>query len=147
MRTLNRDAGAAMVEAGAHAATDITGFGLLGHAVSMARASDVTIRFAASAVPVLPRVRELLAEGVFPGGLKDNEAALAPDVRLTPDVRLAGDPAWRPLFDPQTSGGLLVSLAPAAEARFQAALAARGAPAAARIGDVVAHGTTWVEVI
>lgn len=141
MRTLNRDAGAAMVEAGAHAATDITGFGLLGHAVSMARASEVTFRFTASAVPALPRARELLAEGVFPGGLKDNAAALAADVRL------GDDPALRLLFDPQTSGGLLVSLAKTAEARFQAALAARGAPPAARVGEVAARRETWVEVV
>ncbi len=141
MRTLNREAGAAMVEAGARAATDITGFGLLGHAVTMARASEVTFRILASAVPALPRARELLGEGVFPGGLKDNAAALAADVRL------GDDPALRLLFDPQTSGGLLVSLPATAEARFQAALAARGAPAAARIGEVVARGAIWVDVI
>ncbi len=141
MRTLNRAAGEAMVEAGAHAATDITGFGLIGHALHMARASEVTLRFTASAMPALPRAHELLAAGVFPGGLKDNAAALAPHVRM-PD-----DAALRLLFDPQTSGGLLVSLAPADEARFQAGLAARGAPPAARVGEVVARQETWIEVI
>lgn len=141
MRTLNRAAGEAMVEAGAHAATDITGFGLIGHALNMARASEVTFRFTASAMPVLPGAREFLAAGVFPGGLKDNAAALARDVRM-PD-----DPALRLLFDPQTSGGLLVSLAPADEARFQAALAARGAPPAARVGEVLARQATWIEVV
>ncbi len=140
MRTLNRDAGAAMVEAGAHAATDITGFGLLGHAVSMARASDVSFRLRWEAIPTLPRALELFREGVFPGGLKDNAAALAPHVQLgdAPDQRL--------LFDPQTSGGLLVSLPPAGEGTFQAALAARGAPRASRIGEVVPRGATWIEV-
>jgi selenide,water dikinase len=141
MRTLNRAAGAAMVEAGAHAATDITGFGLLGHALHMARASEATLRFTASAVPALPRAHELLAAGVFPGGLKDNAAALARDVRLPED------PAARLLFDPQTSGGLLVALAPAAEGRFQTALAAHGSPPAARIGEVVARQATWIEVV
>ena len=141
MRTLNRAAGEAMVEAGAHAATDITGFGLLGHALHMARASEATLRFTASAVPALPRAHELLAAGVFPGGLKDNAEALARDVRMP------GDAALRLLFDPQTSGGLLVSLAPAAEARFQTGLAARGAPPAARVGEVVARQARWIEVI
>jgi selenide,water dikinase len=140
MRTLNRDAAAAMVEAGAHAATDVTGFGLLGHALGMARASEATFRLEAAAVPVLPRAHELLADGVFPGGLKDNAAALASGVAM------GADPELRILFDPQTSGGLLVSLDPAAAPRFQAALAARGAPPAARIGSVVERRAAWVEV-
>lgn len=140
MRALNRDAAAAMVAAGAHAATDITGFGLLGHGVGMARASGVTFRLDAAAVPALPRAIELLRAGVFPGGLKDNASALAASVRMgdAPDLRL--------LFDPQTSGGLLVSLPPAAEAAFHQALAARGAAPAARIGEVVERREVWVEV-
>jgi selenide,water dikinase len=140
MRALNRDAAAAMLAAGVHAATDITGFGLVGHGVGMARASGVTLRFHAAAVPVLPHALELLRDGVFPGGLKDNTAALASDVRA------GEDPDLRLLFDPQTSGGLLVSLPASAEAGFQAALASRNAEPAARIGEVVEHGRYWVEV-
>jgi selenide,water dikinase len=141
MRALNREASAAMLAAGAHAATDVTGFGLLGHAAAMARASEVTFRIQASAVPALPRALELLADGVAPGGLNDNSAALASQVRAgdTPDHRL--------LFDPQTSGGLLVSLSPEDEATFQEALVARGAPPAACIGGVIARGPVWIEVI
>jgi selenide,water dikinase len=140
MRTLNRDAAAAMLAAGARAATDITGFGLMGHGVGMARASGVTFRFHSARVPVLPHALELLAEGVFPGGLEDNVRGLARDVH-------AGDgPNHRLLFDPQTSGGLLVSLAPAAEARFLEELANRKAPPAARVGEVVERGPFWVEV-
>ncbi len=140
MRTLNRDAASAMLAAGVHAATDITGFGLLGHGLGMARASDVTFRIHASAVPTLPRALELLREGVFPGGLKDNAAALAGKVRIgdEPDLRI--------LFDPQTSGGLLVSLSAGDESRFQKELAKRNAPPAARIGEVVERGQFWVEV-
>jgi selenide,water dikinase len=141
MRILNKDASMAMLAAGAHAATDVTGFGLLGHATSMARASGVTFRLSARAVPALPRALELLAGGVFPGGLKDNMAALAGDV-------LANDaPEHRLLYDPQTSGGLLVSLPAGAVATFQEALASRGPAPAAPIGEVVARGRVWIEVI
>lgn len=140
MRSLNRDAAAAMVDAGAHAATDVTGFGLIGHALAMARASLVTFRIDSSAVPVLPRALELISEGVFPGGLRDNLQAVAAEVRV-------GDsPNHRLLLDPQTSGGLLVSLAPEAQSRFHEVLAARGAPPAARIGQVVNRRQYWIEV-
>jgi len=140
MRTLNRDAAAAMLAAGAHAATDITGFGLLGHGVGMARASGATFRLHAAAVPVLPHALELLRDGVFPGGLKDNISGLASEVRV------GDDPDLHLLFDPQTSGGLLVSLAAGAEARFQQELMSRNAPPAARVGEVVERGPFWVEV-
>lgn len=140
MRTLNRDAAAAMLAASAHAATDITGFGLLGHGVGLARASGVTLRIRAAAVPALPRALELLGEGVFPGGLKDNASALAGKVRVgdAHDLML--------LFDPQTSGGLLVSLPAGEEARFQEELKKRSAPPAARVGEVVDRSAFWVEV-
>ena len=140
MRMLNREAAAAMVAAGAHAATDITGFGLLGHGAGMARASGVTFRLHADAVPALPRALELLRAGIFPGGLKDNAGALAASVRM------GDDPDFRLLFDPQTSGGLLVSLSPASVATFQEVLAERRAPLAAAIGEVVERRAVWVEV-
>jgi selenide,water dikinase len=89
----------------------------------------------------LPRAQELFQAGVFPGGLNDNARGLAGDVR-TED-----SPAHRLLFDPQTAGGLLVCLAPAAAERFQDVLAREGAPAAALIGEVVPRGASWVEVI
>ena len=141
LRTLNRAASRAMVGADAHAATDVTGFGLLGHARGMARASGVTLRIHAAQVPLLPRVSELFLDGVFPGGLTDNARGLAADVQAD------DSPAHRLLFDPQTAGGLLVSLPAAAGARFQDLLAQEGAPPATEIGEVVAHGATWVEVL
>ena len=141
LRTLNRAAGRAMTEAGVHAGTDVTGFGLLGHARGIARASGVTLRIRAADVPLLPRARELFLAGVFPGGLNDNARGLAGDVDVD------DSPSHRLLFDPQTAGGLLVCLAPAAGQRFQAALALEGAPPATQIGEVVARGAFWVEVI
>jgi selenide, water dikinase len=140
LRTLNRAASQAMLAAGAHAATDVTGFGLLGHAAAMARPSEVTFVIHADQVPLLPRALEFLAAGVFPGGLEDNARGLAGQVA-------AGDaPAHRILFDPQTAGGLLVSLPVAEEGSFQQSLARLGAPPASRIGEVVARRPTWIEV-
>jgi selenide,water dikinase len=106
MTTLNRAAAMAATDLGARCATDITGFGLLGHALHIARGSGVTIRIEAASVPVLPGAREAWAAGATPGGAERNEAF----VRDQADWR-AAEPFDRALvLDPQTSGGLLVSL-------------------------------------
>ena len=116
MAQLNRAAAEAAVEFGARAATDVTGFGLLGHAVQLADASGVTLGLAPAPGWLLPRVRELAAAGVAPGGLAANRGFYAASV--------AGDavePALRDaLYDPQTSGGLLLAV-PARRARALAA--------------------------
>ena len=107
MRRLNRDASLAMQAVGVHAATDVTGFGLIGHLTGMMRGSGVSARVDAGAVPVLPGVRELLAQGVAPGGTRNNlaaaEAHTAWSPRLTEEERLL-------LCDAQTSGGLLIAV-------------------------------------
>ena len=72
MTTLNASASRAMLAAGAHAATDVTGFGLLGHAREMARASNVRLRIRASSVPVFDLVRDMVAVGIAPGGTRAN---------------------------------------------------------------------------
>jgi selenide, water dikinase len=107
MTTLNDGAALAMLAARAHAATDITGFGLLGHADNIARASNVRLVFQASAVPFMGRVLQLIAQDVVPNGTRHNaqthrqftdfEAAVAESVRLG-------------LSDAQTSGGLLIAV-------------------------------------
>ena len=105
MTTPNDAAAAAMVEVGAEAATDVTGFGLLGHLQRMLQASGVGATVDASAVPVLDGVRELAEAGVVPGGTKRNHAFLRPHVqwgRLTEPEQLV-------LADAQTSGGLLIA--------------------------------------
>ncbi len=108
MRRLNRDASLAMQTVGVHAATDVTGFGLIGHLTGMMRGSGVSARIDAGAIPVLPGVRELLAQGVAPGGTRNNlaaaEAHVAWSPRLTENDRLL-------LCDAQTSGGLLIAVA------------------------------------
>lgn len=109
MARLNRNASAAMLRAGVRAATDVTGYGLLGHAAEMARGSGVAMAIRASSVPLMPRVLELIDDGVVPGGTRDNYAQHADFVTFAgsvpQNVRLA-------LSDAQTSGGLLLSVAP-----------------------------------
>jgi selenide, water dikinase len=105
MATTNADAADAMSIAGADAATDVTGFGLLGHLLRMLQASGVGARIDASAVPVLDGVLELAQRDVVPGGTKRNHAYVAPHVEwgsLTPPEQMV-------LADAQTSGGLLIA--------------------------------------
>ncbi len=120
MTTLNRDAARAAVAAGAIAATDVTGFGLLGHLFKMVRASGVAAVVDAAAVPVLDGARESLAEGYVPGGSRRNLEWVRPHLAsgLTEEELVL-------LADAQTSGGLLV----AAEI-----------PGSPVIGEVVAAG-------
>jgi selenide,water dikinase len=128
MSHLNRAASEAMVAAGARAATDVTGFGLLGHLANLGVGAELR----ASAVPVLEGVRELAAQDLFPGGTRRNHAALKGKVdfgRLPEREQLL-------LCDAQTSGGLLVALPPQRRAAFCAALAAEPYPAV-EIGRVV----------
>ncbi len=106
MATLNGVASRAMVAAGAHAATDVTGFGLVGHSIEMAEASDVTIEFDIAELPFIDGARGLCADGVAPGGLGTNRHFYRPRVSIESDDRAAIEL----VFDPQTSGGLLVAL-------------------------------------
>ncbi len=106
MSTLNAEASRAAVALGARCATDVTGFGLLGHALHIARASGVRLVIDLGAVPVLAGAREALAAGHATGGARRNAEWVAPEV----DWNDSGD-EWRGLLsDPQTSGGLLVAL-------------------------------------
>jgi selenide,water dikinase len=114
-----------------HACTDITGFGLIGHASNIASASHVTMTFIAEQIPLFAGVRGIVA-GNRAGGMKTNAAHYGQFTAVGPDV----DPALVDLcYDPQTSGGLLVAVPPGAEASLMSALAANGV-AAARIGRV-----------
>ncbi|GAA5003819.1 selenide, water dikinase SelD [Streptomyces hyderabadensis] len=106
MTTLNRDAARAAAAAGARCATDVTGFGLLGHAYKLARASGVTARIDPAAVPYLDGARETVRDGFVSGGTRRNLDWVRPHTRFSPSVtetdRLL-------LADAQTSGGLLVA--------------------------------------
>src|SRR5512147_1838036 len=105
MKTLNGTASSAARAVASKCATDITGFGLLGPASHIARASNVTIRIHSASVPVLPGAAAAFAAGVMNDGLKRNRAYLEPLVEWkTKDETLRAL-----LCDPQTSGGLLIS--------------------------------------
>ena len=106
MKALNGVASRAALAAGVKCATDVTGFGLLGHASHIARASNVTIRIHAASVPVLPGVVEAWSAGASSDGLKRNAAYVETMVRWSEQ----GDEMKAVLSDPQTSGGLLVAV-------------------------------------
>ena len=128
MAGLNAEASRAAVALGARCATDVTGFGLLGHAMHVARASGVSLDLELDAIPLLPGTREALAAGHTTGGAQRNAAWVAAEV----DWNDTGD-EWRALLtDPQTSGGLLVALAPG-----QAAAYRERVPGATVVGRVV----------
>ncbi len=124
MTTLNQAASRAMLAAGAHAATDVTGYGLLGHAYEMASASQVQITIDAAAVPVMPLVRDLVQNGIAPGGTRDNLAAYRAWTAFEPDVDEATQLI---LSDAQTSGGLLISVARESVEMLREQLRASGA--------------------
>lgn len=108
MRTLNATASRAALAADLRCATDVTGFGLLGHGSHIARASDVTLRIRGRALPELPGARSLWHAGVRTGGAERNESFVAPLADWS-----AADPADVALaLDPQTSGGLLLAVPP-----------------------------------
>ena len=133
MAALNRPAAQAMQRVGVNAATDVTGFGLLGHLKSMVKGSGVAAEVSLSALPVLPGVRELLANGVAPGGTHRNVSSVNDvvswDSSLTDEDRLL-------LCDAQTSGGLLMSVPANKSDALIAALQDEGAPCAAVVGRI-----------
>ncbi len=109
MRRLNRAAADALVAAGIRTATDVTGFGLLGHGLEMARASGTRFAFEAAALPALPGALELAAAGVETGGAAHNRRFVADSL----DVGAGVPPELVTLaHDPQTSGGLLAAVPP-----------------------------------
>jgi len=143
MTTLNAGAARAMLATGAHAATDVTGFGLLGHLHNMLSASGVAAQIDSAAVPLLPKALELAERGAVPGGTKRNREALTPHVTFASNVV---EPLRVLLFDAQTSGGLLIALAADRAGALITALQREGTPAAARIGAIVKGAAGTIEV-
>ena len=142
MAQLNRVASECAVEFGARAATDVTGFGFLGHASQMADASGVTFRVAPARSWLLPKVAEFAREGVVPGGLERNREFFAPRVSGgESDAALL-----TALFDPQTSGGLLLSVPSRRTEGLLRRLRSRRVTAIA-VGEVVRRGARAVEIV
>lgn len=132
MVALNRGAAAAMVQAGVEGATDVTGFGLLGHLRELMDGSDTSAVIEVSAVPALDGIAELAADGVYPGGSERNLESVQPVL----DAAAIDEVTIKVLADAQTSGGLLMAVPPAAVDGLLAAVR-NEAPWAAVIGEVV----------
>ncbi len=124
-----------------HAMTDVTGFGLVGHALGMTRKGGVSLHVDLPSLPVYPRVRDMVAAGVTTGSTKPNRAPAAPRLRA------ALDHFWDELVhDPQTSGGLIIAVEAAAADELVARLHAAGVEHAARVGEVRASDQPVVEM-
>lgn len=139
MTTSAAEASKAMLAFGANACTDVTGFGLLGHAYELAKASGVMLTIDSKRVPLLPDVLELISLGMLTRGDKNNRVYVGETVKIDADVSSEMQSA---LFDPQTAGGLLISLPEANVAGFLETI-----PDAALIGKVSDGSNYCIEVI
>jgi selenide,water dikinase len=139
MLTLNRTACEAMLRFEVHGCTDVTGFGLIGHAREMAIASEITLEIEAAAVPLLPGALGAVLAGAIPGGLNNNREFASCAVEAANPI----DPALlQLLYDPQTSGGLLISVAESDSDGLIAAL-----PGATRIGRVIPRDNKPIRLV
>jgi selenide, water dikinase len=145
MTTLNKTAAEVIVANNwtVHSMTDITGFGLIGHAREMALASNVALRLYASRIPLLEGALECVRAGCIPGGLKANrdfaECLVEYSSRIPDEVKTL-------LFDPQTAGGLLIAIAATEASELQKALSAAGVTAA-EIGEVTSPAKPMISVV
>lgn len=144
MATLNKSAKDAALAAGAHAATDVTGFGLLGHLRHLALGAGSAARLWHGAVPILEFVKPLAAAGAVPGGTKKNLAYVDPycvwGTEIAASDRLI-------LADAQTSGGLLIAVPPANGDRLVAELQRRQAPVCSIVGKLISGEAGRIEVV
>jgi selenide,water dikinase len=144
MISLNKTASEVMQEIGVNAATDVTGFGLLGHAYEMAAGSKVGFKIWASKVPFFEGAIPLITEGFVPGGTNNNRYYLQDKVTLPASL------SWERstlLFDAQTSGGLLISIAEDKVDRLAVELQRRGVETVAIIGKVIEQHPEKIEVL
>jgi len=139
MLTLNRRACEAMLAFDVHGCTDVTGFGLLGHAREMALASGVTLEIEVEQLPFLPGALDYARQGALPRGLKNNREFVAHEVETRRDVAPEVEDL---LYDPQTAGGLLIALPEADAAAYE-----RAFEAAYRIGRVLPRAQKAIHLI
>jgi len=144
MATLNRAAAEAMDGFDVHAATDVTGYGLLGHAYEMMDASGASAEFSVGAIPLLSAARALANRGVASGGTKENLRNLQPRTEAAEGV--TGEDLLL-LADAQTSGGLLVALPESQASAYAARCVELGAPAGRVVGRVLPRGEKLLRVV
>jgi selenide,water dikinase len=135
MAALNKTASEVMLQVGVNACTDITGFGLLGHACEMIQDSRIGLRIHSASVPIFPETIELARMGMIPGGTNRNKEFRS---KMVDSARI-GDVMLDILFDPQTSGGLFVSVSADKASLLLARLKEAGVTDAAIVGEVVSH--------
>ena len=143
MRTLNRAARDAAASVGPHACTDVTGFGLMGHLYQMLRASGATAQVVAAQVPLLTGALDLARQGIGPGGTERNKNYFGGFVSVAATVEAA---IAELLFDPQTSGGLLLSVAGDKAEALLRAMTAQGVPASV-IGKVTGVSDGYIDIV
>jgi selenide,water dikinase len=142
MTTLNKQAAEISLKFDVHAMTDITGFGLIGHAREMALGSGVSLRISASAVPLIAGAMDCVARGFVPGGLHNNRAFASCCVECD---AIVPENLQTIFYDPQTAGGLLISVDPAHAGALVEELCEAGAPAVL-VGEVMTKRTPLIHV-
>lgn len=144
MATLNRQAAEVMKAYPVHACTDITGFGLLGHLTEMVMDSKYGLQIHAHSIPILPEALDYAGMGLVPGGAFNNRDFFGPMVEIGSSVHpLIQDV----LFDPQTSGGLLISVDRRSAKNLLRALKGKGVQEASMIGEVISGSKHKIEVV
>ncbi|MBN4076512.1 selenide, water dikinase SelD [Gemmatimonas aurantiaca] len=134
MATLNREAAEVALSAGVQCMTDVTGFGLLGHALEIAKASNVTLEFNVKNIPIIPEALEYAKAGLVTGGGKSNKEFIGDALSVTGEI---DENLMHILFDPQTSGGLLICAPEGTESMFVDA-------GYARVGNVSERKSTQI---
>jgi len=132
------------VEIGAHACTDITGFGLLGHAAQMAQASNVSLKIKVADVPLFPEAMNCIVAGLVPAGTKKNEQFIRPQIEIDPAI---DKNLYLLLCDAQTSGGLLIAVDSKDAENLLKNLHDRGVIDARIIGEVISQQEKVIFVV
>lgn len=144
MAELNRTASTIMRGYPVHACSDVTGFGLLGHALEMASGSSITLILESARLPLLRRARHLAEKGYLTGGCKRNREFLQDKITVDGSIR---DGLVEMAFDPQTSGGLLIALPQKSAPKLIAELHEAGLKQAAAIGYATSLQKAWVRLV
>jgi selenide,water dikinase len=144
MVALNNTASKIMRNYPVHACSDVTGFGLLGHALEMASGSSVTLILESSKLPLLHRAPRLAEKGYLTGGCKRNREYLQDKITIDKSIR---EGLVEVAFDPQTSGGLLIALARRHASKLVDELQANGVKAASAIGYATSLQKAWVRLV
>ena len=143
MSTLNKNASEVMMEVGVNSCTDITGFGLMGHLMSMMKASSCTANINSNDIPVIEGTWDLLREGILPGGTMRNKDSVESSIEWHDDL---SEESKLLLCDAQTSGGLLISVSEDKTDELLNKLIENGVKSSALIGTIKAQESALIEV-